>query len=133
MNDEDRIELARLVDAEAADQPFLGKIAVAAVVLNRVRLPGFGGDNIHEIIHAKNQFESVGNGRFDAIKVPSKSALQAVDVAMGGFDPTEGATFFWNPRLVDKDNWVVQNTYLVWAKAQHVFGISSSFVRGRDK
>lgn len=126
LSPDDRLLLARLVDAEAADQPILGRIAVAAVVLNRRSLPGYGGPTIRGVIYAKDQFECTANGRLDAVQSPQHSTYHAVAVAEAGFDPTEGCTFYWAYKLADPSNWVVQNTRARLVIADHLFAVARS-------
>jgi LysM repeat protein len=86
--------LARLVEAEAGGEPYTGKVAVAAVVLNRVRSPRFP-NTVRGVIYQPGQFTPVSNGR---INLPaSEASLRAARDAVGGYDPTNGALFFFNP------------------------------------
>lgn len=126
LSPEDRLLLARLVDAEAAGEPVLGRIAVAATTINRIALPGYGGHTLPEVVNARNAYQSVSNGRLDSIKQPQESTVNAVGVALAGYDPTGGCTYFWNPRYVDHDNWVVQNSRIVWVCGNHVFAVARS-------
>ncbi|WP_242952038.1 MULTISPECIES: spore cortex-lytic enzyme [Carboxydocella] len=86
--------LARLVQAEAGGEPYEGQVAVAAVVLNRVASPLFP-NTIADVIFQPLAFESVSNGLIN--RPPSATALQAARDALNGYDPTQGALFFWNP------------------------------------
>lgn len=95
-------DLAHLVQAEAGNQPFLGMVAVAAVVLNRVASPGFP-KSIAAVIFAPGQFESVQNGTY--WQAPSAQAYQAAEAALGGEDPTHGALYFFNPALT-QNSWI---------------------------
>lgn len=89
--------MARLVRAEAEDQPYAGKVAVAAVVLNRMRSGIFPND-VRAVIYEPYQFEPVLNG---AINLPARSEdRQAVMDALAGWDPSNGALFFFNPAKV---------------------------------
>jgi hypothetical protein len=45
-----------VIDAEARGESMEGKIAVGNVVMNRVLAPGFPGDDIIEVVSARNQF-----------------------------------------------------------------------------
>lgn len=86
--------LARIIYAEAGDEPYEGQVAVAAVVLNRVRCGRFPAD-IASVIYQKNQFSGIKAGRFN--RQPSAWALRAAMDALNGWDPTGGALFFYNP------------------------------------
>jgi len=99
---QDLSDLAHLVQAEAGDQPFVGMVAVAAVVLNRVRAPGFP-KTIPGVIFAPGQFESVQNGTF--WQAPSALAYQAAEAALAGEDPSHGALFYYNPALTN-NSWI---------------------------
>jgi N-acetylmuramoyl-L-alanine amidase len=92
------VELAHLVQAEAGNQPFLGMVAVAAVVLNRVKAPGFP-KTVSGVIFQPGQFESVANGTYWL--PPSAEAYQAAQEALDGVDPTDGALYFYNPALTN--------------------------------
>ncbi len=95
-------DLAHLVQAEAGNQPFAGMVAVAAVVLNRVKSPGFP-KSIAAVIFAPGQFESVQNGTF--WQAPSAAAYQAAEAALAGEDPSGGALYFYNPALTT-NTWI---------------------------
>lgn len=86
--------LARLIMGEAADEPFTGKVAVGAVVLNRVRSASFP-HTIAGVIFQPGAFESVTNGQI--WRGLSTEAIRAAELAFSGWDPTGGALFFWNP------------------------------------
>lgn len=87
--------LARLVAAEASGEPYAGQVAVAAVVLNRVKSSKFP-DSIPEVIYQPGAFESVSNGLIWA-RTPSRTSYNAARDALNGWDPTYGCIFFWNP------------------------------------
>ncbi len=87
--------LARVIQAEAGDEPFLGKVAVGAVILNRMRSGSFP-NTLAGVIFQPLAFESVANGWIWQI-VPSWESLRAAAAALAGWDPTYGALYFWNP------------------------------------
>lgn len=106
--------LARVVKGECPpDTPFEGKVAVAAVVLNRVRSDRFPM-SIAAVAHQHKQFSCYNrNNRarlYDG-SIP-RLAREAVRAAIDGRDPTEGSTFFFNPHLV-RPSWARR---LVFAK-----------------
>jgi len=86
--------IARLVHAEARAEPFEGKVAVAAVLLNRVESPSFP-NSVAGVIYQPLAFESVANGQFNL--PPTSDEIKAARSALNGWDPTHGALFFWNP------------------------------------
>lgn len=87
--------LARVIQGEAGGEPFTGKVAVGAVMLNRVNSSAFP-KSISGVIFDPDAFESVSNGliwRYD----PTWDSIQAASAAMSGWDPSYGSLFFWNP------------------------------------
>lgn len=95
--------LARLVFAEAGGEPFLGQVAVGAVVCNRLRHPEFP-KSLAAVIFQAGQFEVVANGTI--YQTPNNSAYQAALEALRGADPSGGSLFFWNPAKTASSSWV---------------------------
>ncbi len=86
--------LARCVNAEARGEPYLGQVAVAAVILNRMADPAFPR-TIADIVYQPRAFSSVDDGQINL--APSASAIRAAQEAVNGSDPSKGALFFFNP------------------------------------
>jgi len=108
--------LARAITAEAGAEPYLGQVAVGAVILNRVESPQFP-NTMAGVIYQPGAFESVSNGIIN--RAPHQSALRAAQEAMNGFDPTYGCLFFWNPsKPVSKWIWSRSITTRI---GKHVF------------
>ena len=103
----DQYLLARLVYAEARGESYKGKVAVAAVVLNRVRSSAFP-NTISGVIYQSNAFESVGNGSIN--KTPDSDCLRAAREAMNGWDPTGGCLYFYNAAQVSTGSWIKTRT-----------------------
>jgi N-acetylmuramoyl-L-alanine amidase len=90
--------LMRLVHAEAKGEPFEGKVAVAAVVLNRVEHEKFP-NTIEKVIKEEGQFQPVDNG---AIKEPAEKVDQkAVQTALALEGQDNGSLYFYNPEIAD--------------------------------
>ena len=87
--------LARLVAAEAEGEPYQGMVAVASVMLNRVKDSKFP-NTMSGVIFQPGAFESVSNGLIWQ-RSPSNQAVSAARDALNGYDPTYGCLFFWNP------------------------------------
>lgn len=87
--------LAALIQAEAGNQPYEGKLAVGAVVMNRVRSGGYP-NSIIEVITAPGQFPPATNGTVAAIAArgPSSSCMQAAQAAVDGQTTVGGALHF---------------------------------------
>ncbi len=87
--------LAALIQAEAGNQPYEGKLAVGAVVMNRVRSGGYP-NTIIGVITAPGQFPPATNGTVAAIAArgPSASCMQAAQAAVDGQTTVGGALHF---------------------------------------
>lgn len=108
--------LSRLVTAEALGEPFEGKVAVAAVVLNRIESSQFP-DSISGIVYQAGQFSPVSNGSIN--KPYSEESKRAVLEAINGRDPSQGALFFYNPRT-SSSTWILSRP-VVTVIANHNF------------
>ena len=86
--------LARLIHGEARGEPYTGMVAVAAVVLNRVKSPLFP-NTISGVIYQPGAFDAVRDGQINL--EPSQDALRAARDAMNGWDPTGGCIYYYNP------------------------------------
>lgn len=86
--------LAQLVHAEARGEPYVGKVAVAAVVLNRVRSASFP-NTISGVIYQAGAFDCVADGQINL--PPDNDSLRAARDAMNGWDPTGGCVYYYNP------------------------------------
>ena len=89
-----RALLARLISAEARGEPYVGQVAVGAVVLNRVKHPSFP-NTIPGVIYQSGAFSCIADGQFD--QPVADSAYRAADDALNGWDPTGGAIYAFNP------------------------------------
>ena len=99
--------LARLVYAEARGESYKGKVAVAAVVLNRVASSSFP-NTISGVIYQQGAFESVSNGSVNL--TPDSDSIRAAKEAMNGWDPTGGCLYFYNARTVSAGSWIFSRT-----------------------
>lgn len=86
--------LARLVSGEARGEPYVGQVAVAAVVLNRVKSPAFP-NTISGVIFQTGAFDAVWDGQFDM--EPTENSIRAARDALNGWDPTGGCLYYYNP------------------------------------
>lgn len=86
--------LARCVYAEARGEPYVGQVAVAAVVLNRVRSSSFP-NSISGVIYQAGAFTCVDDGQINL--TPNQSAYNAARDALNGYDPTGGCLYYYNP------------------------------------
>ena len=86
--------LARLISAETRGEPYTGQVAVGAVVLNRVKHPSFP-NSISGVIYQRGAFSCLDDGQFD--QPVADSAYKAAQDALGGWDPSGGAIYYFNP------------------------------------
>lgn len=86
--------LARLISAEARGEPYVGQVAVGAVVLNRVEHPSFP-NTVSAVIYQPGAFSCLDDGQFD--QPISESAWRAAQEAIDGSDPSSGAIYYFNP------------------------------------
>lgn len=110
--------LAHLVYGEARGEPYLGQVAVAAVVLNRVASPLFP-NTISEVIFQPGAFTAVSDGQF--YLTPDETAYRAATDAANGLDPTGGALYYWNPERVT--NLWIWSRDIIGALGRHLFAI----------
>jgi N-acetylmuramoyl-L-alanine amidase len=94
--------LARLVYAEARGEPYTGQVAVAAVVLNRVRSSSFP-NTIAGVIYQPWAFTCVNDGQINL--TPDETAKKAANDALNGWDPTHGCLYYYNPKTAT-NSWI---------------------------
>ena len=87
--------LAQMIMAEAEGEPYTGKVAVGAVILNRLKDPAFP-KTLTGVLYDTDAFEPVLNGSFYS-KQPDQDSVRAATDALSGVDPTGGALYFYNP------------------------------------
>lgn len=86
--------MANAVYGEARGEPYIGQVAVAAVILNRVDSPTFP-NTVSGVIFEPRAFTAVADGQIWL--TPNETAKKAVMDAINGWDPTENATYYFNP------------------------------------
>lgn len=86
--------MANAVYGESRGEPYIGQVAVAAVILNRTRNPSFPNTPAG-VIFEPRAFTAVADGQIWL--TPNSGAKKAVQDALKGWDPTGGATYYFNP------------------------------------
>jgi len=94
--------LARLVYGEARGEPYTGQVAVAAVVLNRVKSSSFP-NTISGVIYQSGAFDVVKDGQINL--TPNSTAIKAAQDALNGWDPSYGAIYYFNPKTAT-NKWI---------------------------
>ena len=98
--------LARVVYGEARGEPYTGQVAVAAVVLNRVKSSSFP-NTVAGVVYQSGAFDCVSDGQINL--TPNQSAYNAARDALNGWDPTYGCLFYYNPRTATS-KWMLSRT-----------------------
>ena len=86
--------LARLIHGEARGEPYVGMVAVGAVVLNRVKSSRFP-NTIAGVIYQSGAFDAVRDGQINL--TPNEQSRRAARDALNGWDPTGGCLYYYNP------------------------------------
>jgi N-acetylmuramoyl-L-alanine amidase len=113
--------MAKVVYKESNAEPYEGKVAVASVILNRLKNNEFP-KSIDGVIMQKYAFSCVVDGRIDAS--PNKSCYDAVYDALNGKDPTSNALYFYNPQLSSSSWMNTIKKHNVKPIGKHVFFIA---------
>ncbi len=97
-NSDDLYWLSRIIHAEAQGEPFLGKIAVGNVVINRKRSPSYPNSIYGVIFDRKHgtQFSPVSMGTI--YNTPSAESVLAAKICLEGYSLDSEILFFVNPR-----------------------------------
>ncbi|MBE7092230.1 MAG: spore cortex-lytic enzyme [Clostridiales bacterium] len=87
--------LARCIYGEARGEVYLGKVAVGAVILNRVKDANFP-NSVAGVIYQPGAFDAVSDGQINL--TPDEECIRAARDAFGGWDPTNGCLYYYNPK-----------------------------------
>lgn len=101
-DDQDVEILARAIFGEARGEPFIGQVAVGAVIINRVLHPDFP-DTFRDVIYQPGQFSAVDDGQINL--TPNNTAFEAANTALKGEDPTMGSLYYYNPKTAAHQWW----------------------------
>ena len=108
--------LAKMISAEARGEPYVGQVAVGAVILNRVKHPSFP-NSIAGVLYQPGAFTALSDGQFNL--EPEEQCRRAARDAMNGWDPSGGAIYYYNPAK-STSSWIFsRETIAVIGK--HVF------------
>lgn len=108
--------LARVVSGEARGESYVGQVAIAAVVLNRVKHSSFP-NSISGVIYQPGAFTAVSDGQINV--TPPSSCYNAARDALNGWDPTGGAIYYYNPRTAT-NSWI-RSRPIITTIGKHVF------------
>lgn len=106
--DKDLRMMANAVYGEARGEPYEGQVAVAAVILNRVKSSQFPNTPTG-VIFQPGAFTAVADGQIWL--TPNETAMKAVKDALSGWDPTDGCLYYFNPETATS-KWI-------WTRPQY--------------
>lgn len=109
--------MACAINGEGRGEPYVGQVAIGAVIMNRVNHPSFP-NTIAGVIYQPGAFDAVKDGQINL--TPSSSCIKAARDAINGWDPTNGAIYYWNPSTAT-NKWI-QSVPVMSSIGNHVFG-----------
>lgn len=113
ISEADKDLIARLVHAEAQGEPYAGKVAVATVILNRVKSPDFPSTVrgvIYQIDSGHYAFTPVQNGAIN--QAADADSMKAVNEALALQGQGNGSLYFYNPKTA-KSSWILSRPVTV--------------------
>lgn len=110
--------LSKIISGEARGEPFVGQVAVGAVIVNRVRNPNFP-NSVYGVVFEPGAFTAISDGQY--YSEPSTSSVKAARSAISGWDPTGGAIYYWNPATATS-RWI-WSRQIITRIGKHVFGL----------
>ena len=106
-----------MIAAEARGEPYVGQVAVGAVILNRVKHPSFP-NTISGVLYQPGAFSALNDGQWQKTEI-TESAKKAAREALNGWDPTGGAIYYYNPAKTTS-KWIYSRPVVTTIGA-HVF------------
>ena len=116
LSNSDLYLLSCCVYGEARGESYTGKVAVAAVILNRVKSSKFP-NSISGVIYQQGAFTCVSDGQINM--GTNDECTRAAQDAMNGWDPTGGAIYYFNPATATS-KWIWSRPQLVTI-GKHIF------------
>ncbi len=119
-DEEDLYWLAKIINAESGAEPFLGKIAVGTVVLNRVDSDEFPSTVYDVIFDDKNgvQFTPTANGAIE--EEPCEDSIAAAKICLEDDRLSDDILYFLNEKIATS-LWIVENCTYVMTIGSHDF------------
>ena len=117
---EDIYWMSRIINSEAGGEPFLGKIAVGNVVMNRVRSSQYP-NTVKDVIFDRKygvQFSPIINGTI--YNSPNYDSIIAARICLEGYSLSNDVIYFLNPRIAT-NFWIVNNCKYEFTIGNHKF------------
>ncbi|PGL70980.1 spore cortex-lytic enzyme [Bacillus sp. AFS055030] len=108
--------MANAVYGESRGEPYIGQVAVAAVILNRLTNASFP-NSIAGVIYQPGAFTAVADGQINL--TPNEQAKKAVIDAINGWDPTTGCIYYYNPKTAT-NKWI-RGRPIILTIGEHIF------------
>ena len=108
--------MANAVHGESRGEPYLGQVAVAAVILNRMKNTRFPKTPAG-VIFQPGAFTAVADGQI--FLTPNATSKRAVLDAIQGWDPTGGCVYYFNPRTAT-NRWIWSRPQIITI-GKHIF------------
>ncbi|MGO4543939.1 spore cortex-lytic enzyme [Paenibacillus sp. 2TAB23] len=108
--------MANAVYGESRGEPYVGQVAVAAVIINRLKSQSFP-NTIYGVIFQPGAFTAVADGQIWL--TPNAKAREAVEDAINGWDPTGGCIYYFNPDTATS-KWIWTRTQIKTI-GKHIF------------
>ena len=108
--------LSCCIYGEARGESYTGKVAIAAVILNRVKSSSFP-NTISGVIYQPGAFTAVSDGQINL--GTNDECTRAAQDALNGWDPTYGSIYYYNPRTATSQ-WIKTRPVVITI-GNHVF------------
>lgn len=115
-SDSDVYLIARAVYGEARGEIYIGKVAVAAIILNRVASADFP-NSVAGVVYQPGAFDAVADGQINLS--PDEECIRAARDAFAGWDPTNGCLYYYNPATAT-NKWMLSKP-VVFVAGNHSF------------
>lgn len=110
--------MARAINGEARGEPYLGQVAVGAVILNRTKHPSFP-KTIPGVIYQPGAFTAVDDGQINVPISANSTVVKAARDAINGWDPTGGSIYYFNPATATS-GWIWSRQQIIQI-GKHIF------------
>lgn len=118
LNNSDLYLLSCCIYGEARGESYAGKVAVGAVILNRVASSSFP-NTISGVIYQSGAFTCVSDGQINL--GTNDECTRAAQDALNGWDPSGGALYYFNPATATS-KWIWSRKQLTTI-GKHIFCI----------
>ncbi len=116
LSNSDLYLLSCCIYGEARGESYTGKVAVAAVILNRVKSSSFP-NSISGVIYQSGAFTCVSDGQINL--GTNDECTRAAQDALSGWDPSGGALYYFNPATATS-KWIWSRPQLITI-GKHIF------------